>query len=65
MQIGPISMSSKTSSQCCGCCTDYGAVGIVLRADRNFVTDGERVGISGVIDNTGGKVDIEEWGVQF
>jgi hypothetical protein len=58
MAIGAVSVSNSVHSQCCGCCTDYGTINIILNSSKNFVVNGDTINISGMVDNTQGKDKI-------
>lgn len=55
--MGALTVSSSTNSQCC-CCKDYGTTTVNLNCSKNFVYNGESIGISGSINNSGGKAEI-------
>ena len=50
--IGALSITNNMQASCCGCCSDYGHISLTLNSSKNFVTNGETIQISGVINNS-------------
>lgn len=55
--IGALKISNSINSECC-CCKDYGTTTINLNCSKNFVYNGDSIGISGSINNSAGKAII-------
>jgi hypothetical protein len=45
--LGALSLSNTVNSKCCGCCTDYGNIGVTLNSSKNFVLNGDTIQING------------------
>ena len=46
------------SAECC-CCEDYGTTVISLKVDKNFAFDGDRIQVSGTIDQSRSSAEME------
>lgn len=62
---GMIQKEQLTNPQCCGCCADYGMVKVTMTCDKNFVRSGDTIQVTGRVDNSGGKEDLENGHVSF
>lgn len=65
MPIGPTRFFNNVNSKCCGCCKDYGNISVGLTCDKNFVRNGDMIRVTGMIDNSHGKVRVNEAKVIF
>lgn len=54
-----MSKNQGFNSKCCGCCIDYGIITINMTCDKNFAMNGDSLVVSGFIDQSQGKDDIE------
>ena len=58
-KFGIMSKNQGCHSRCCGCCIDYGLITISMVSDKNFAINGDNIVVSGFIDHTKGKNNIE------
>lgn len=65
MPIGPTTFINNVNSKCCSCCKDYGNIGVALTCDKNFVRNGDQIRVTGMIDNTHGKIRVNKAEVLF
>lgn len=63
--FGALSLTNTVNSQCCGCCTDYGNISVTLNSSKNFVLNGDTIQINGEVNNTQGKIKIDNWKIYF
>ena len=58
--LAPSSASKSVLNIGCGSWNNYGTVTLSIKAEKNFVFTGEKLAVSGEIDNTQRNVPIKE-----
>ena len=65
MPLGPIISQMTLTPKCCGCCCSYGNIEVTLNCNKNFVTSGDTIFVSGSIDLRNGKTDVTDANLTF
>ena len=63
--LGGIVSKSNNLKKCCGCCRDYGEVRVALASDKNFVTTGDMIEVSAIVDNSNGSIKLRNGRINF